>query len=67
MADIDGELARQEQIWAGLYGPPEAKRLIDLARERLQADPDADVRALLRSMEPSDDFDEDEAGTMRPI
>ena len=67
MSDDERELSRQEQIWAGLYGPPRAAALVAEARERLAADPAGDVRTILADLEPSDDDgDLDEAGTMRP-
>ena len=63
----EAKLNRQEQIWAGLYGPPQAKALIDEARAALAADPDADLDAILADLEPADEIDTEEAGTMRPI
>lgn len=62
----EGRLDRQEQIWAGLYGPPRAKALVTEARAALADDPEADVDRLLAELEPQDDIDTDEAGTMRP-
>ena len=66
MADDEKELARREQIWAGLYGPPRAAAMVAEARERLAADPDADLATVLAAVEPEDDTDPDEAGTYRP-
>lgn len=63
----DARLDRQEQIWAGLYGAPRARTLVENAREALGADPDADIERILAELEPVDGFDTDEAGTMRPI
>ena len=63
----DARLDRQEQIWAGLYGAPRARTLIEKAREALETDPGADIERVLGELEPVDGFDADEAGTMRPI
>jgi len=63
----DARLDRQEQIWAGLYGPSRARALVEEARAALAADSDADIERILTELEPVDDFDADEAGTMRPI
>lgn len=61
------EFSRQEQIWAGLYGPPRAAELIAAARALRAEKPDADLKALLRSVEPDDDEDEADAiGIARP-
>ncbi len=65
-AEIDKALVRQEQIWGGLYGPPRAAEMVAEARQRLTADPEAEIDAVLRAIEPSDDIDTDEAGTYRP-
>lgn len=65
-ADDDRALARQEQIWGGLYGPPGAAELVAKARAARAEDPDADIADIIRSVEPADDGDVDEAGTMRP-
>ncbi len=69
MTDIDAALNRQEQIWAGLYGPPRARELIETAKTALDEDPALDVKAALASIDAGlhDDDDLDEAGTMRPI
>ncbi|MGI9595796.1 MAG: hypothetical protein ACR2QK_06535 [Acidimicrobiales bacterium] len=66
-SDIDARLDRQEQIWGGLYGPPRARELVEEARARLAAEPTATVDSVLLALEPPDDIDADEAGTMRPI
>jgi len=66
MADDEKELARQEQIWAGLYGPPRAAEMVAEARQRRAADPESDIRDILVALEPDDDTDPDEAGTFRP-
>jgi hypothetical protein len=65
-AEIEKALNRQEQIWGGLYGPPRAAAMVAEARTRLLADPDADIVAAIRSVEPDDEVDADEAGTYRP-
>lgn len=65
-AEIDKALTRQELIWGGLYGPPRASALVAEARQQLEADPDADIAAVLHSLDPDDDIDADEAGTYRP-
>ncbi len=65
-ADIDKALIRQEQIWAGLYGPPKAAELVAEARRRFAAEPTVEVATVLATVEPDDDIDPDEAGTYRP-
>ena len=65
-AAIDKALIRQEQIWGGLYGPPRAAELVAEARRRLTDDPEAEIDAVLRALDPDDDIDADEAGTYRP-
>ncbi len=65
-ARIEQALSRQEAIWGGLYGPPRAADLVAEARERHAARPDADIAEILRSLDPDDDIDPDEAGTYRP-
>lgn len=63
------EFTRQEQIWAGLYGPPQAAGLIAKARALRAEQPGADLRALLHSVEPVDEDDDNEAdaiGIARP-
>ncbi|MGH1492358.1 MAG: hypothetical protein ACRBK7_23715 [Acidimicrobiales bacterium] len=69
MTDVEAAFDRQEQIWGGLFGPPQARKLIDEARAQLQDKPGADVVEVLRSIDAGlhDDDDPDEAGTMRPI
>lgn len=68
MSTDEAEYARQEQIWAGLYGPPTAAELIAKARAVREGDSSTPIRDILASVEPShDDEDLDEAGTMRPI
>ncbi len=71
MADIDGELDRQEQIWAGLYGRGRAADAIERARATMRSSPDAAVKQVLADLDADlakdDDDDVDEAGTMRPI
>lgn len=69
MADVEAALDRQQQIWAGMYGPSRAGELIDEARARLAQDGEADVASILRSIDDGlhADDDLDEAGTMRPI
>ncbi len=63
----EARLDRQEQIWGGLYGPPRARALVAEARAALAADPEADIDRVLADLEPTDDIDTEEAGTMRPI
>ncbi len=65
-AEDEKALARQEQIWAGLYGPPGAADLVAKARQARRNDPAGDITAIIRSVEPDDEGDPDEAGTMRP-
>lgn len=65
-AEIDKALTRQEQIWGGLYGPPRAAEMVAQARQRLTADPGADIAEVIRAVDPEDDIDADEAGTYRP-
>lgn len=66
-ADDDKALNRQEQIWAGLYGPSTAAELVAKVRTARQGDADAAVADLIRAVEPEGEDDLDEAGTMRPI
>lgn len=72
MSDTEKALNRQEQIWAGLYGPPKATSLIEEARKSMKVDPAASIQDVLASLDArmtaaDDDDDLDEAGTMRPI
>lgn len=69
MAGAEAAFNRQEQIWAGLYGPGRAQELIELARTRIGDGGDDEVAAVLRSIDADlhGDDDLDEAGTMRPI
>lgn len=68
MSTDEAEYARQEQIWAGLYGPPTAAELIAKAKAVRETDAATPIREILASVEPTDDDDNtDEAGTMRPI
>lgn len=65
-AEAERALVRQEQIWGGLYGPPRAAEMVAEARRRLADDPEADVADIVRSLEPEEEIDADEAGTYRP-
>lgn len=67
MSTDEAEYVRQEQIWAGLYGPPTATELIAKARAVRESDTTSPIREIFRAVEPADDGDVDEAGTMRPI
>ena len=71
MADIDAELNRHEQIWAGLYGRARAAEAVERARDVMQGSPDTSVKQVLADLDADlakdDDDDIDEAGTMRPI
>lgn len=58
-------LARQEQIWAGMYGPVRATAMLDEVRAARSADADAPIADLIRAADP-DDIDAEEAGTYRP-
>jgi hypothetical protein len=59
------EYARQEQIWAAMYGPAGAADLLEKARVHRASHPDMAIREIFREVEPSDD-DSDEAGLSRP-
>ena len=65
-ADHQAALSRQEQIWGGLYGPPQARELIAEVSRILDAEPDAEPADVFARVEPQDDTDWDEAGTNRP-
>lgn len=65
MSDEAG-FARQEQIWAGLYGPPGAAEMIAQARAHRANNPEMDLKDVFAAVEPDDDFDPDEAGAARP-
>ncbi|MEM9562698.1 MAG: hypothetical protein AAGA93_08790 [Actinomycetota bacterium] len=65
-AEVERVLTRQEQIWAGLYGPPRATALVAEARRRLEADPGLDPGEVLQALDPDEEIDADEAGTFRP-
>lgn len=60
------EYARQEQIWAAMYGPAGAADLLKKARVHRASHPDMAIREIFRAVEPSDDDDPDEAGLARP-
>ncbi len=64
-ADDLKALARQEQIWAGMYGPVRTTAMIDDVKARRAADSSAAIAELIRSVDP-DDIDAEEAGTYRP-
>ncbi len=64
-ADDLKALARQEQIWAGMYGPVRTAAMIDDVKARRAADSSAAITELIRSVDP-DDLDAEEAGTYRP-
>jgi hypothetical protein len=67
MSNDEPEYARQEQIWGGLYGPPQAAELITAARAHREQHPDMPIREVFAAVEPSDaDDDPDEAGMARP-
>lgn len=59
-------LNRQEQIWAGMYGPARATAMLDEVRAARAADAEAPIAALIRAVDDPDDIDAEEAGTYRP-
>ena len=65
-ADDLKALNRQEQIWAGMYGPARTTAMIDDVKTRRAADPSAAIADLIRSVDDPDDIDAEEAGTYRP-
>ena len=68
MSSDESEYVRQEQIWAGLYGPLTAAELVTKAKAVRESDSSTPIRDIFAAVEPShDDEDPDEAGTMRPI
>jgi hypothetical protein len=67
MSSDESEYTRQEQIWGGLYGPPQAVELLAQARDYRAEHPEMDIREVFKAVEPSDeDDDPDEAGLARP-
>ena len=65
-ADDVKALTRQEQIWAGMYGPSRATAMIDDVKARRAADASAAIAELIRAVDDPDDIDAEEAGTYRP-
>ena len=63
--DLEARLSRQQMIWSGMYGPVRADELVAEARDRLAADPQLDLAAVVKELDP-DDEDTDEAGLSRP-
>lgn len=63
--DLEARLSRQQMIWSGMYGPVRADELVAEARDRLAADPQLDLAAVAKELDP-DDEDTDEAGLSRP-
>lgn len=63
--ELEQRLARQETIWAGLYGPPRAAELVAQLRRRLEKEPDADLAMLVNELDPPDE-DWEESGLSRP-
>ena len=63
--DVEKQLTRQQMIWEGLYGPPQAAEMVARAREALAADPSLDVADVLAGLDP-DDEDLDDGGLSRP-
>jgi len=67
MSDSDEKaFARQQQIWTALYGPRRASTMLESAKSQRLAAPGGNLADVFRSVEPDDDDDVDEAGTMRP-
>jgi hypothetical protein len=64
-ADDVKALNRQEQIWAGMYGPSRTTAMLDEIRQRREAEPNTPIAELIRAVDP-DDIDAEEAGTYRP-
>lgn len=63
--DHDNEVDRQLMIWSGLYGPAKAAEMAAALRERLRAEPDADVASVVAELDPEDE-DWEESGLSRP-
>lgn len=64
-ADDVKALNRQEQIWAGMYGPARAGAMVNEVKAKRAADAGADIATLIKAVDP-DDIDAEEAGTYRP-
>lgn len=65
-ADDVKALNRQEQIWAGMYGPVRTAAMLDEVKAARAADADASITDLIRTVDDPDDIDAEEAGTYRP-
>lgn len=63
--ELEQQLARQETIWAGLYGPIRAGELVSVLRRRLGEEPAADIAKLVDELDPPDE-DWEEGGLSRP-
>ena len=63
--DLEAQLTRHEAIWAGLYGPPRAKELVEEVRAHLASDSSIELSALVAELDP-DDEDWEEGGLARP-
>jgi hypothetical protein len=48
----------QNEIWRRLYGPVRAEQMMDDVRRRRDADPDLDLVATFRAVEPDEDSDD---------
>ncbi len=62
----DAAIGRQEQIWAGMYGPSNAATYVAAARAMRAERPDTDIKDILGAVEPENEMDADEVGTYRP-
>lgn len=62
----DAAINRQEQIWAGMYGPSAAATYVAAARAMRAEQPETDIKDILRAVEPENEMDADEVGTYRP-
>jgi hypothetical protein len=48
----------QNEIWRRLYGPIRADEMMDEVRRRLEREPDLDLAATFRAVEPDEDADD---------
>jgi hypothetical protein len=49
----------QHEIWRRLYGPVRADEMIDEVRRRVERDPDLDLAAVFRAVDPDDEDSDD--------
>ncbi|MDH4146252.1 MAG: hypothetical protein OEY23_13905 [Acidimicrobiia bacterium] len=62
----EAAFGRQEEIWAGLYGPARAAELLARARELAAADPARSLASIAGELDPEDEADYTDFAGMRP-